>query len=75
VAALRAAERQLMQAEGKAAVQRMLPGATAEETARLEAEAAAARTAWNAALAAAEDSLLDVYGDTLDRARLQALRA
>ncbi len=75
VAALRAAEKQLLQAEGKATVQRTLAAARPEDTARLAEEVNAARVAWNAALAAAEDSLQDVYGEMLDQRRLDELRA
>lgn len=83
VAALRAAERQLSQASAKLAALASLgtPAAPEEassraaEMARLTEEAHTARTAWNSALAAAEDSLLDVYGEMLDRDRLAALRA
>ncbi len=82
VAALRAAERQMAQTASRlAALQAMPAPATAEEaanrvgeTARVTEEAASARAAWNSALAAAEDTLLDVFGEMLDRERLAALR-
>lgn len=83
VAVLRAAERQLSQANAKLAALQSLGAALtpedaasrAADIARLSEEASSARAAWNSALAAAEDSLLDVYGDMLDRAKLAALRA
>jgi len=83
VAALRAAERQLAQTSARlAALEAMPPPMTAEEAAnraaeiaRLTEEATTARSAWNSALAAAEDTLTDVYGEMLDRAKLAALRA
>lgn len=72
VAALRAAERQLSIAQAKLGAARA--AGKADELPRLSEEASAAGSAWNAALAAAEDTLADVYGTTLDADGLRAMR-
>jgi hypothetical protein len=83
VAALRAAERALAEAQSRSAAASAMPApATAEEALLRSAERvrsdegmASARGTWNGALAAAEDTLADVYGERLDTAALHALRA
>jgi hypothetical protein len=69
--AARAAEKQIQGVAGRRAA--LAQDATAE-IARVAEDAAAARAAWEAALTAAEDTLLDVYGEMLDTDRLIALR-
>ena len=69
VSALRVAEREME------ARQASLASAPEAEAPRRAEELATARANWNATLTAAEDTLVDVYGVNLDRARLQALRA
>jgi hypothetical protein len=62
ITAMRNAERELLDA------QQQSPGSPGAEG------LARSKAAWNGALAAAEDTLADVYGETLDEARLRALR-
>ncbi len=64
VGALRSAERQVLA---------LATRPPADGAARPE-EVAVARAAWDTALAASEDTLLDVYGEMLDLTKLRALR-
>jgi hypothetical protein len=52
-----------------------IAGAVWTDLARVAEDAAAGRAAWEAALTAAEDTLLDVYGEMLDTDRLVAAGA